>query len=70
MKLAQLRTRQLGRAPRHRLRPLGTCASPAHRHGNVFRALHTVDDITADLETLHPNGERTELLKAVHEFDS
>jgi len=39
-------------------------------HGNVFRALNTVEDITADLETLHPDGELTKLLKAVREFDS
>jgi hypothetical protein len=39
-------------------------------HGNVVRALHTVEDITADLETLHPDGEPTKLLKAVREFDS
>jgi hypothetical protein len=39
-------------------------------HGNVFRALHTVEDITADLETLHPDGKPTKLLKTVREFDS
>jgi hypothetical protein len=39
-------------------------------HGNVFRALQTVQDITANLETLHPDGEPTKLLKAVREFDS
>jgi hypothetical protein len=39
-------------------------------HGNVFRALQTVDGITIDLETLHPDGEPTKLLKAVREFDS
>ncbi|MBV9163646.1 MAG: hypothetical protein JO281_19320 [Pseudonocardiales bacterium] len=38
-------------------------------HGNVVRALHTVEDITADLEMLHP-GEPTKLLTAVREFDS
>jgi hypothetical protein len=32
--------------------------------------LHTVEDITADLETLHPDGEPTKLLKVVREFDN
>ncbi len=39
-------------------------------HGNVFRALQTVEDITADLETLQPDGEPSRLLRAVGEFDS
>jgi hypothetical protein len=39
-------------------------------HGNIFRALTTVDDLTTDLETLHPEKEPTKLLKAVREFDS
>jgi hypothetical protein len=39
-------------------------------HGNVVRAVHTVDGITIDLETLNPNDEPTKLLKAVREFDS
>jgi hypothetical protein len=39
-------------------------------HGNVFRALQTVEDLTADLETLHPEEEPTKLGKAVREFDS
>ena len=39
-------------------------------HGNVFRALRTVEDLTADLETLHPGEEPTKLLKAVREFNS
>jgi hypothetical protein len=39
-------------------------------HGNVFRALQTVEDITADLEILNSDGEPTKLLKAVREFDS
>ncbi|MBV9162477.1 MAG: ISKra4 family transposase, partial [Pseudonocardiales bacterium] len=43
-------------------------------HGNVFRALNTVEGITIDLETLHPNDEpsdsQAKLLKAVREFDS
>ncbi|MGH3721501.1 MAG: ISKra4 family transposase [Pseudonocardiaceae bacterium] len=38
-------------------------------HDNVFRALQTVDDLTADLETLYPCEEPTKLLKAVREFD-
>ncbi|MGH3687393.1 MAG: hypothetical protein ACRDRU_00180 [Pseudonocardiaceae bacterium] len=25
-------------------------------HGNIFRALQTVDDLTANLETLHPES--------------
>jgi hypothetical protein len=39
-------------------------------HGNVFHALQTVADITADLEILNPDGEPTKMLKAVREFDS
>jgi hypothetical protein len=39
-------------------------------HGNVFRALQIVEDITADLATLHPDGEPTKQLKAVRGFDS
>lgn len=39
-------------------------------HGNVFRALQTVEDITAELEILNPDGEPTKLGKAVREFDS
>jgi len=39
-------------------------------HGNVFRALTTVDGITIDLETLNPNDEPPKLLKAGREFDS
>jgi hypothetical protein len=39
-------------------------------HGNVFRALQTADDITIDLETLHPGDEPCKLLTAVREFDS
>ena len=30
----------------------------------------TVEDLTVDLETLHPGAEPTKLLKAVREFDS
>ena len=39
-------------------------------HGNVVRALHTVDDLIIDLETLHPDDEPGKLLTAVREFDS
>jgi hypothetical protein len=39
-------------------------------HGNVVRALQTVEGIAIDLETLHPNGEPSKLLTAVREFDS
>jgi hypothetical protein len=39
-------------------------------HGNVFNALATVEGIAIDLETLHPDGQPSKLLKAVHEFDS
>jgi hypothetical protein len=39
-------------------------------HGNVFRALATVEGVAIDLETLHPDGHPSKLLKAVHEFDS
>jgi hypothetical protein len=38
-------------------------------HGNVFRALQTVDDLIIDLETLHPGDEPGKLLMAAHEFD-
>jgi hypothetical protein len=39
-------------------------------HGNVVRALRTVEDLTIDLETLHPGEEPSKLGKAVREFDS
>ena len=39
-------------------------------HGNIVRALQTVDGIAIDLETLNPNGEPSKLLTAVREFDS
>jgi hypothetical protein len=39
-------------------------------HGNVFNALQTVEGIAIDLETLHPDGQPSKLLKAVNEFDS
>jgi hypothetical protein len=38
-------------------------------HGNVSRALQTVDDLIIDLETLHPGDEPSKLLTAVREFD-
>jgi hypothetical protein len=39
-------------------------------HGNVFRALHTIDDILFDLDITEPCPEQARLLKAVREFDS
>ena len=39
-------------------------------HGNVFRALQTVDDIIFDLDIAEPAPEQARLLKAVREFDS
>ena len=41
-------------------------------HGNVFRALTTLDGLIGDLEILQPDDERApgKLLAAVHEFDS
>lgn len=41
-------------------------------HGDVFRALTTVDGPIGDLEILQPDDEREpgKLLTAVHEFDS
>ncbi len=39
-------------------------------HGNVFRALQTIDDITMDLETLNPGEDPGKLLTAMREFDS
>jgi hypothetical protein len=39
-------------------------------HGNVFRALTTVDGIIIDLETLQPDDEPSKLLTAVREFNS
>jgi hypothetical protein len=38
-------------------------------HGNVFRALTTVEDIIIDLETLNPDDEPSKLLTAAREFD-
>jgi hypothetical protein len=39
-------------------------------HGNVFRALQTVDGIIIDLETLNPGETPSKLLTAMREFDS
>jgi hypothetical protein len=39
-------------------------------HGNVFRALTTVDGIIIDLETLQPDDEPSKLLTVVREFNS
>jgi hypothetical protein len=39
-------------------------------HGNVFRALQTVDGIIMDLETLNPSDEPSKLLTAMREFDT
>jgi hypothetical protein len=39
-------------------------------HGNVYRALQTVDDITINLETLDPGDQPGKLLTAIREFDS
>jgi hypothetical protein len=39
-------------------------------HGNVFRALTTIDGIIIDLETLQPDDEPSKLLTAVREFNS
>ncbi|MGH3764795.1 MAG: ISKra4 family transposase [Pseudonocardiaceae bacterium] len=39
-------------------------------HGNVFRALQTVQDLQIDLDVEQPHGSQAKLLKAVREFDS
>ena len=39
-------------------------------HGNVFRALQTIDDLIFDLDITGPSPERARLLQAVREFDS
>jgi len=39
-------------------------------HGNVFRALQTIDDLVVDLDITEPGLEQARLLKAVREFDS
>jgi hypothetical protein len=38
-------------------------------HGNVFRALHVVEDLEIDLDVEHTSPEQHKLLKAVGEFD-
>jgi hypothetical protein len=38
-------------------------------HGNVFRALQTIDDILVDLDTTDPGPEQARLLKAIRKFD-
>jgi len=39
-------------------------------HGNVFRALQTIDDILFDLDITEPSPEQARLFKAAREFDS
>jgi hypothetical protein len=39
-------------------------------HGNVFRALQTIDDLIFDPDITEPHPEQALLLKAVREFDS
>jgi hypothetical protein len=39
-------------------------------HGNIVRALHTIEGITVDLETLNPGDEPSKLLTAAREFDT
>jgi len=39
-------------------------------HGNVFRALNTIQGIIMDLETLHPDDQPSKLLTAAREFDT
>ena len=39
-------------------------------HGNVFRALQTIDDLVFDLDITEPGLEQARLLKAAGEFDS
>ena len=39
-------------------------------HGNVFRALQTIDDLIFDLDITEPYPEQARLLNAVREFDS
>jgi hypothetical protein len=39
-------------------------------HGNVFRALQTIDGLIMDLETLNPGGQPGKLLTAMREFDN
>jgi hypothetical protein len=39
-------------------------------HGNVFRALQTIEGIIMDLETVHPDDQPSKLLTATREFDT
>ena len=39
-------------------------------HGNVVRALHTVEDLQVDLDVEEPGVAQVKLLKAIREFDS
>jgi hypothetical protein len=39
-------------------------------HGNVFRALNTVEGVIMDLETLNPSDQPDKLVTAMREFDS
>src|SRR5450756_1845096 len=39
-------------------------------HGNVFRALQIIDELTVDLDVAEPSVSEAKLLKAVGEFDS
>jgi len=39
-------------------------------HGNVFRALETVDDLFMELDTENPTAKETTLLKKLEEFDT
>jgi hypothetical protein len=39
-------------------------------HGNIVRALHTIEDIPANLETLNPGDEPSKLLTTAREFDT
>jgi len=56
--------------------PAGEAAAQLERlkwfcwHGNIFRALQTIDDILFDLDITEPGPEQARLLKAVREFDS
>jgi hypothetical protein len=56
--------------------PAGEVAAQLERlkwfcwHGNVVRALHTVEDITIDLDTTEPGREQARLLQAVREFET
>ncbi len=39
-------------------------------HGNVFRALETVDDLAMDLDTEEPTAKKVTLLKKLEEFET